>query len=204
MRLQAVSNLLPGEPENAKENLNNILDQVDKVIEDWRRGIWDIRASTTADNDLAQAFALAGEELNANYPADFSLTIEGETRPIHPLVRDEVYRIGREGLTNAFRHSKATKIEMAIQYSPKYLRVSIRDNGCGINPDFLRSGRERHLGLSGMREYAAKNGAELKIWSRVKSGTEVELIVPQHRSFKQKSFGNVFKRLSNVFSRIRK
>ena len=48
----------------------------------------------------------------------------------------------------------------------------MRDNGCGINSDVLSEGREGHLGLSGMRQYAEKIGAELEIWSRTESGTE--------------------------------
>ena len=186
MRLQAVSHLLPAKPENAKESLDAVLDQADNVIEEGRRGIWNIKTSTVNENDLAKAFTLAGEELNKTYPANFTLTIEGESRELHPLIRDEVYRIGREALTNAFRHARATEIEAEIEYSPKSLRIFIRDNGCGISRDFLRSGRVGHLGLTGMRESAEKIGAELKIWSRAESGTEVELIVPHQIAFIKK------------------
>ncbi len=201
MRLQAVSHLLPAKPERAKENLDTVLDQVDDVLEEGRRGIWDIRTSPVPDNDLAQAFTLTGEHLNAAYPANFTVTIVGEYRLLHPLVRDEVYRIGREALTNAFRHSKATTIEVEIEYAPKHLRIFVRDNGCGINPDFLSAGRKGHLGLSGMREAAEKIGAELKIWSRAESGTEVELTVPQHIAFRKKTSGGLFKRLRDLYQR---
>jgi len=178
-----------------------VLDQVDNVLEEGRRAIWDIHLSTVTENDLVKAFTLAGEDLNKTYPADFSLTVEGESRPLHPIVRDQVYRIGREALTNAFHHSKAAKIELEIEYAPKYLRIFIRDNGCGIDPDILRSGREGHLGLSGMRDLAEKIGAELKIWSRAESGTEVELVVPHQVSFEKKSSDGLFNRLSRLYRR---
>jgi signal transduction histidine kinase/ligand-binding sensor domain-containing protein len=201
MRLQAVSNLLPAKPENAKESLDNVLDQADDVLEKGRRGIWGIRSSAVPDEGLEQAFMLACEDLSAVYPANFTVTAEGENRPLHPLVRDEVYRIGREALTNAFRHSKATNIEIGIEYAPKKLRIFVCDNGCGIDPDFINVGREGHLGLSGMREIAQKIGAELKIWSRAEGGTEVELIVPHHVAFIKKSFGSLFWRLIDSYSR---
>ena len=201
MRLQAVANLLPAKPESAKENLENVLDQVDEVLEEGRRGIWGIRASSVPDRDLAQELTLVGEDLNAAYPANFTVTIEGENRPLHPLVRDEIYRIGREALNNAFRHSKATKIEVGIEYAPKRLRIFILDNGCGINPAFIKEGREGHLGLSGMREFAQKIGAELKIWSRAENGTEVELVVPHHVAFIKKSSGSLFRQLINLYPR---
>jgi signal transduction histidine kinase len=200
MRLQAISNLLPAKPEKAKINLDNVLDQADNVIEESRRGIWDIHSSIVTENDLVQAFTLAGEELNKTYPTNFSLTIEGGSRSLHPLVRDEVYRIGREALTNAFRHSTANKIEIGIEYAPKHLRIFILDNGCGISPEVLSSGRVGHLGVSGMRENAEKIGAELKISSRLESGTEVQLVVPNQVAFKQKSSVGLLKRLVGLFN----
>jgi signal transduction histidine kinase len=201
MRLQAISNLLPAKSEKAKENLDEVLNQIDIVLEEGRRAIWDIHSSTVAENDLMQAFTLVGEDLNKTYPANFSLTVEGENRLLHPLVRDGVYRIGREALTNAFRHSKATKIDFGIKYAPKSLRIFIRDDGCGISPDFLESGREGHLGLRGMRDFAEKIGAELKIWSRAESGTEVELVVPHQIAFVKKSSGGLLNRLSRLYGR---
>jgi ligand-binding sensor domain-containing protein/signal transduction histidine kinase len=201
MRLQAVSNLLPSKSEKAKENLDNVLDQIDVVLEDGRRAIWDMNSSDAAEKDLGQAFTLVGEDLNKSYPANFSLTIEGQNRPLHPLVRDQIYRIGREALINAFRHSQATNIELEIEYAPKHLRLAVRDNGCGIQTDVLSAGREGHLGLSGMRKYAEKIGAELKIWSRAESGTEVVLIVPQKIAFEKKSSDGLLSRMSRFSSR---
>jgi hypothetical protein len=107
-----------------------------------------------------------------------------QPRPLHPILRDEVYRIGREAVVNAFRHSRAARIEVELQYSAKQLRVLVRDNGCGIDPLVLQSGREGHWGLSGMRERAEKMGAHFHVCSRAASGTEVELSVPGHVAFK--------------------
>lgn len=98
-------------------------------------------------------------------------------------------------------HSKVTKIEAGIEYSAKHLRIIVRDNGCGISPDIVSSGREGHLGLAGMREHAEKIGAELKIWNREQSGTEVEMIVPCQTAFEKKSAANIFKRLHAFYQR---
>jgi signal transduction histidine kinase len=59
----------------------------------------------------------------------------------------------------------------------------VRDNGCGIDPLVLQSGRDGHWGLSGMRERAEKMGVRLKVWSSSSAGTEVELTVPGHIAF---------------------
>jgi signal transduction histidine kinase len=76
--------------------------------------------------------------------------VEGRPRPLQPVVRDEVYKIGREALVNALRHAQATRIEVEIEYGARALRVLVRDDGSGIGR-VLRSGRTG-TGLEGMRE----------------------------------------------------
>ncbi|HEX6623696.1 MAG TPA: ATP-binding protein, partial [Pyrinomonadaceae bacterium] len=100
------------------------------------------------------------------------------------VIRDEVYRIGREALVNAFRHAEAGGVEVEVEYAPKHLRVLVRDDGRGIDAEVLRSGRDGHWGLSGMRERAERIGARLKVRSRAASGTEVELNVPGHVAYR--------------------
>ncbi len=84
----------------------------------------------------------------------------------------------REALLNALRHSEATSIEAEVEYQRRQLRVVVRDNGRGIDPQVLRSEHDSHRGLLGMRERAGAIGAQLRIWSRRGAGTEVEITVP--------------------------
>jgi aerobic-type carbon monoxide dehydrogenase small subunit (CoxS/CutS family) len=109
--------------------------------------------------------------------------VDGQQRPLHPLLRDDVYRIGREALINAFRHSRAKRIEIEIKYSARQLSVLVRDDGCGIDPNILNAGRDGHWGLSGMQERAQQIGARLHLRSGPAAGTEVELSVPAHAAF---------------------
>jgi signal transduction histidine kinase len=102
---------------------------------------------------------------------------------LHALVRDDVYRIGREAIINAFRHSGAANVEVELRYSDRDLRLFVRDDGCGIEPQVLRHGREGHWGLSGMRETAERIRAKLHLRSRLSQGTEVELTVPAEIAF---------------------
>lgn len=102
---------------------------------------------------------------------------------MHPLIRDEAYRIGREALSNAFRHSQANKIEVELEYTAKHLRILVRDDGTGIDMNVLQTGKDGHWGLAGMRERAESIGARLKVLSRVQAGTEVELFIPGQIAF---------------------
>jgi len=102
--------------------------------------------------------------------------VNGTIRPLHPVVFEELFKIGKEALGNAFRHSGAHSIEAELKYERSELRVRIRDDGTGIDSAILRQGhRVEHFGLPGMRERAQKVGAHLDVWSRAGAGTEVEL-----------------------------
>jgi signal transduction histidine kinase len=143
-----------------------------------------MRLSSWDSDDLDQAFSRIRQELAAQQSTSFRVIVEGQVRSLHPLVRDDVYRIGREALINAFRHSQAGSIEVEVEYTDRELRVVVRDDGCGIDPHVLSSGREEHWGLSGMRERASRIGAKLRMWSDATSGTEVELSVPSHIAYR--------------------
>jgi signal transduction histidine kinase len=105
------------------------------------------------------------------------------------VIRDEIYRIGREALVNAFRHSRAKHIEVEVEYAVSQFRVFVRDDGRGIDSQVLESGREGHWGLPGMRERAEAIGGRLMVWSRAGSGTEIELSLPGHVAFEMQHFG---------------
>jgi signal transduction histidine kinase len=112
------------------------------------------------------------------------MVIGGAPRPLHPLIGSELLQIGHEALINAFLHSRATAIEIELEYGLNTLNLLVRDNGCGIDSEILRLGREGHWGLIGMRERAEKIKAEIKIRSRVNAGTEVVVSVPRRFAYK--------------------
>ena len=153
-------------------------------MDEGRNALRGMRLSGVESDDLEQAFARIRQEVDGQQKINFHLIVKGQARPLHPLIRDEVYRIGREAIINTFRHSQATSIEVELTYADRGLQVVVRDDGCGIDPEILRSGREAHWGLSGMRERADRIAAKFKIWSRPTGGTEVELSVPNHVAFR--------------------
>ena len=67
---------------------------------------------------------------------------EAELRQIP--IQDEIYRVGKEALVNAFCHSGAKRIDLELEYTDTNLIMRIRDNGCGIDPQMLDAGRPGH------------------------------------------------------------
>ena len=94
------------------------------------------------------------------------------------MVRDEAYRIAAEALRNAFRHAHARQITVEIRYDKRRFRLRVRDDGKGIDEEILRRQPAGHFGLPGMRERAEIVGGRLDVWSKVDSGTQVELSIP--------------------------
>jgi signal transduction histidine kinase len=179
LHFQTVNDLLP--PGAAKEALEKVLDRADEAIVEGRDAIQNLRSSTASTNELAEALTALGEELAGTGDggaATFRVSIEGTPRDLHPILRDDIYRIAREALRNAFRHAHADKIEAEITYGVRVLRLRIRDDGKGIDSQLLDMGRDGHWGLPGMRERAEEIGARLDIWSVAGAGTEVELSIP--------------------------
>jgi len=183
----------------AKPRVQRVLELMGQVIEEGRITLKGLRSADTDSRDLAQSFSRIQDELSPPERIDYRVTVEGPSRPLHPSVRDEIYLIGREALLNAFRHSKANTIEVELEYGLKQLRILVRDDGRGIKPEVLVSGREGHWGLSGMRERAEVIGASLKLFSRAGAGTEVELSVPGRIAYEIDSSQRSRRWFSRVF-----
>jgi len=167
----------------AKPMVQRVIQLMSQVIDEGRDAVRGLRSTSNTTNDLETAFSHVGQQLGDGEAKDYRVIVEGKPAELHPIIRDEAYRIGREALVNAFHHSQASKIEVELEYSPKHLRVVVRDDGLGIDERVLQSGREGHWGLAGMRERAENIGARIRVWSRANAGTEVELSIPGHVAF---------------------
>ena len=115
----------------AKPIVSRVLELMGNVINDGRNAVRGLRSSNAESDGLEQALSRIPQEFVLLQPIDFRVIVEGQPRPLHPIIRDEVYRIGREALANAFRHSRATGIEVQVEYADSHLRILVQDNGCG-------------------------------------------------------------------------
>ena len=186
--LQSGIHLMPEHPAEGMKTLKKAAEQAERAIIEGREAVQGLRASTVERNDLALAIKTLGGELAAadsnSQRAEFNVQVEGIPRELHPILRDEVYRIAGEAMRNAFRHADAKQIEVEIRYDERQLRLRVRDDGKGIDPKLLsHDGREGHFGLRGMRERAKLIGGKLTVWSELDSGTEVELSLPANRAY---------------------
>lgn len=181
LRFQAIANRLPMD-DPTRTAMEQALDRADEAIAEGRDRVSDLRASMVSP-DLAAAFVRIGEELAESHPVDFRVMVEGRLPVVDPVVREEIYWIGREVLANAFRHAEASRIEVEISAGMETLSFRFRDNGRGMHADVQQAAKSRHWGLRGIRERAQGISAELGIWSKEGGGTEVELVVPMNAAY---------------------
>jgi signal transduction histidine kinase len=158
-------------------DLDELSAWLDRAIEEGRAALNSLRTSAAQKNDLADALhrATGNSFVPGALAVKFSVT--GDSREMHPVVRDEVYRIGYEAIRNACLHSAATQLEIELTYGED-LALRVADNGAGIDSAVADRGKDGHFGLQGMRERAVRIGGKLTLVSSSASGTEIKLVVP--------------------------
>jgi signal transduction histidine kinase/ligand-binding sensor domain-containing protein len=186
LQLQAAFNLLPDRPRESKQVLASAIDRAAEAITEGRDTVQGLRASARETDNLADALRQLAQDLarDNGHAATAHVEVQGRPQALRPLVRDETFRIAGEALSNAFRHAEAKKIEVEIRYDARQLRVRVRDDGKGMDPEVLGRGEKHgHFGLGGMRERAELVGGKLTVRSSVGTGTEVEFSAPGSRAY---------------------
>ncbi|QSQ19151.1 hypothetical protein JY651_27805 [Pyxidicoccus parkwayensis] len=170
-------------PEGAiRDDLQRTLDRADGTLVEGRDRIVALRAASESRLDLA--LQTLGTELSGNGGPDFRFSVQGDVPELDPLVADELYRIGREALCNAYAHAQARQVEVGLVFESTSLRLHIRDDGRGIDADTLgKGGRDGHWGLRGMRERAENLGGQLDIRCDPGQGTVITVTVSAHRAW---------------------
>ncbi|MEO8524173.1 MAG: histidine kinase [Caldimonas sp.] len=171
---QALAGRLPADGE-IRRSMEGLLDHADNTLVIARQSVSGLRASESEQASLVDRFeALAAEFAHGEIPV--KLSVRGEEPSLPEDSRNEVYRVGREAVLNALRHSSASVVTVALTFETQRLRMIVQDDGVGIL-DLTResAGRPGHWGLVGMRERAARIGAELSIRSVDGRGTTIEL-----------------------------
>ncbi len=173
-RIEQLKAFANGRPEMAApiEALEEVVRQIDRDVEQL---VWELRP--TALDDLGLRAALDNyvrswsqresipAELHTSGLLDDRLPSETETT---------LYRIAQEALTNAARHSRATRVDVILERRDAHVVLIIEDNGVGFDP--ARTPEDRlGFGLVGMQERAALVGAQLQIESAPGEGTTVLL-----------------------------
>jgi ligand-binding sensor domain-containing protein/two-component sensor histidine kinase len=181
---------VPAEHES-KPVLERALTTADRIIVEGRNRVNRLRSENVTDAELKSLIQGVADSLRSTAPIDFVLERTGGANTLRSQVVDEVFCIAREALTNAFRHSEASRIVVELDYQKREFKMSCRDNGRGFDAEAFRGSQTNgHWGLRGMEERAQGIGAKLLLTSSADKGTEVRVMMParlaymRHRRFK--------------------
>ena len=162
--------------DEASQQVDRTRDLVREGLADARRSIWDLRAAGTQATLPTRLTQLMEQSANENLKTDTE--IGGIYRALSPSLENEVVRIAQEAVTNAVRHSGASRLGLNLRYHPNEVALRVRDNGKGFQTTDPTLPARGHFGLQGMRERADQIGATLNVESSPESGTAITLKVP--------------------------
>jgi ligand-binding sensor domain-containing protein len=171
--------------DSLRPTLEGLLAQSDGIMLQGREVVTELRKGAGDGSELIIALSDFGQHLTSLHPAQFRSQTIGEPLPLKSGVAEEIEKIAKESIRNAFQHANATQITLEVTFSLYELHISVRDDGSGIDPSILVMGRRRgHFGLPGMRERARLIGAHLVVRSHQPSGTTIEVTVPTRHAYR--------------------
>lgn len=170
----------PADTDRLRHAMERLSEWLGQAAEEGRAALASLRGSATSD--LAGALRRAADNPARPPTLTVSVATRGAPRPLHPVVQEEVYRIGFEAIRNACLHSRATRLAIELEYG-RDLVLRMADDGVGLEPAVTAAGKPGHFGLQGMRERATSIGALLAVES-TDPGTRITLVVPGRNVFR--------------------
>jgi signal transduction histidine kinase/streptogramin lyase len=191
LQLELIGFQIAEQPDTSQQSLADLAGRMRETIARSRNMVSNLHSTAVTQYSLVDVLRHAEAEFRLSELPNFQMRSEGQPRQIHPLIRDEVYRICREALANAFRHSHAENVTVTVLFLNDTLEVTIADDGQGMGQKLLEQGRAGHFGLRGMQAHAQRIGASLAIHSQPGKGTQVILRVKTRRfsRFRRKDEG---------------
>ncbi len=161
------------EDNEASALINETRNMVLESIDDLRRIVRALRPAYLEELGLVPALQMLVQDLSLDDKISVNFTKQGTPQRLSSEQEIVIYRIAQEALNNIFKHAAASQAAVVLDCQPEQLTLRIRDDGVGFDPG---KALPEHLGLSIMRERATAIGAEIRIESQLKQGTQVTVV----------------------------
>ena len=164
------------ESDEQRARLQGLRERITSVVGEVRRSVLTLRSEVGESESLGAAISMLARHLSNTSGIAIQVTVDERTTRLRPEVEAELMRICQEAMSNAVRHSGATRIDVSCRVDPPLAEIVVSDDGHGITP-----GRADSFGLTIMRERAALAGATLTLDSS-HEGTTVSVQVSPSES----------------------
>jgi len=177
LQLEAVDGSLGGAPpEGARRSLDVAREMLRYSMEEARRSVLDLRSQSLENTDIAGALGDLARRMTSGTPLQARVRVEGLPCRLDTSQEHHLFRIGVEALTNAVRHSGASRVDIELRFAGDGTDLIVRDDGSGFAPAEVAQGE--HFGLRGIRERVDKLGGTLFLDCRHGQGTRLAVRVP--------------------------
>lgn len=163
-----------GLTKEASEHLGRAGELARESLQEARRSVRALRPQALETNNLGGALEDLIRKMTSGAPVRTEFKLAGQPRPLPALWEENLLHIGQEVLTNSLRHSRANHFTARLAFDPAELRLELRDDGRGFDPD----GRHDGLGLVGIRERVQEMGGQLTLQSASGEGTSILIVLP--------------------------
>jgi signal transduction histidine kinase/ligand-binding sensor domain-containing protein len=184
-QFQAATERLP-KSEAVRAVLEESLNHADDLISQGRESVSGLRRSAPMSAPLEDALNIVAMGLAKGRGTSYRSNVQGTSRQLSALTREELFRIGSEALINAFTHASAKLVELELVYEHSDVLLRVRDDGSGFDVDSWKEGAPNgHFGLLGIQERARRIKSRADIWSRPGAGTEISVRVSGERDIQR-------------------
>ncbi len=178
LKLDALTNSLPPSLETTRTQLQKLLERSDEYLVEARRAVWELRSpSLEKHGEFADALMKVSQRALHGTNIQLQLNSSGANSKLAPAIEDNLLRICEEAVTNAIKHARPAQVEVSLEFASDELRLRVRDDGRGFNPQGPDGAKAGHLGLIGIRERTKSLGGKLSLSSQPGQGTEVVVTV---------------------------
>jgi signal transduction histidine kinase len=178
--LEVCKKTLDRDPERAAGRIEELQKVLSDSQAELRHYIYDLRSPRLERLGLIEAIRTFLDDVTAGTRRDAELQIHGRERDIEDSAEACLYRVGREAVTNALRHSSCQSVHISLEFWPSEVVLTIRDDGEGfdVQKAFAAATRRGSLGLRNIRDRVRAVGGEAEISSSATTGTFIRVRVP--------------------------
>jgi signal transduction histidine kinase len=177
LQLDGISKQAVVRPERFVGLVDQVREKVDACFLEARAKVWSLRSTSLEGPGLAATLREFCERIGPLTTASCEFRLAGDPSPRTPEVEEELLRIAQEAIYNAIRHARANRVLIMLEYSKKWVTLTVSDDGRGFDvEEGLR--KSDHWGLKNMQERAAQVRAKYTLSSTAGTGTKIEVRLP--------------------------
>lgn len=165
------------EPDQAREELNNLKEAATSTFSQVRDFIFDLRPMMLDDLGLIPTVRRYVEAYKEKTGLDIGLTITGSERRLESHLEVICFRALQEILGNIRDHAQATQVKVFVFLEEDEVRVTTEDNGRGLRGNFESDDSDFATGLREVRELLSQLGGEFRVESSPDEGTKIALSI---------------------------